>query len=74
MFQPFSQLDASTTRRFEGTGLGLSISKALVELMGGSIRVEPSNEPGATFVFLQLSFVSILDWRAKKYVLNKGQG
>ncbi|MEK4044383.1 ATP-binding protein [Paenibacillus sp. FSL H8-0048] len=51
LFQPFSQLDASTTRRFEGTGLGLSISKALVELLGGSIRVEPSEEPGATFVF-----------------------
>jgi two-component system, sensor histidine kinase len=51
LFQPFSQLDASINRKFEGTGLGLSISKSLVELMGGSIRFVPTDEPGATFVF-----------------------
>jgi signal transduction histidine kinase len=51
MFQPFAQLDASINRRYGGTGLGLSICKSLVELMGGTIRIEPSDEPGATFIF-----------------------
>lgn len=51
LFHPFTQAEASTSRKYGGSGLGLAISKTLVELMGGAIRIEPSQEPGATFVF-----------------------
>ena len=53
LFKPFSQLDASTTRKFGGTGLGLSISKQLCEMMGGRLWLEQDNPPerGSLFHF-----------------------
>jgi HPt (histidine-containing phosphotransfer) domain-containing protein len=49
LFDAFSQVDASTTRKYGGAGLGLSICKQLVELMGGRIEVESQLHQGSTF-------------------------
>ncbi|HEY5551176.1 MAG TPA: PAS domain S-box protein [Opitutaceae bacterium] len=55
LFQSFTQVDASTTRRFGGTGLGLVISRRLAELMGGRMWVESEPGRGSTFSFTILA-------------------
>ncbi|TVP10360.1 ATP-binding protein [Shewanella sp. KCT] len=68
LFNPFIQVDSSTTRMFGGTGLGLSIAKRLCELMRGEIQVKSQQEVGSIFSFTLTQQLAdsdkMTDWRA----------
>ncbi|MBK8902143.1 MAG: response regulator [Anaerolineaceae bacterium] len=61
LFEPFRQVDSSTTREFGGTGLGLVISKRLINLMGGDISVESTPGVGTVFYFT-IKTEAAADW------------
>ncbi|ELS33917.1 MULTISPECIES: GAF domain-containing protein [Pseudanabaena] len=73
LFQPFTQVDASTTRHYGGTGLGLAICKQIVELMGGKIYLESQENFGSTFSF-ELLFKKQSNCPSDNYDLPSLQG
>jgi signal transduction histidine kinase/HPt (histidine-containing phosphotransfer) domain-containing protein len=75
LFTPFTQQDASITRRFGGTGLGLTICKKLTELMGGNIKVSSEIGFGTSIAFSVVCEISTLrEWKERLSFVGKTIG
>ncbi|KAK4167898.1 hypothetical protein QBC43DRAFT_310440 [Cladorrhinum sp. PSN259] len=76
LFTPFTQFDATTTKRYKGTGLGLSIAKSLTELMGGRIGYRPNPERHGSIFWFTARFKKIKnlhhiqDWKSRTITKN----
>jgi signal transduction histidine kinase/CheY-like chemotaxis protein len=73
LFQAFTQVDTSTTRKYGGTGLGLAVSRRLVEMMGGSMWVESEGLPGKGSTFQFTILAASAPALKKRPLLNKVQ-
>lgn len=74
IFQSFTQVDSSFTRRYEGTGLDLAIAKGLVELMGGEISVQSGKGEGSIFTFTLPLKVVQAHHPSPAQALSQGEG